>query len=226
MDIGQSFSYIFEDQDWVKKLVIGSVLVLLSFLTIGLAAIPLAGWQLETTRRVIRGTQPTLPEWSDLGGLIRDGLKVVAGGFLWALPIILVGVCRNLLGGPLSSQVSEDATVLILSLLILCLLVPYSFLLALLFPAFLGQLADHGELGRALNPISAVKLVRSNPSGYGVAVLLALFVAPFIQSIGSLVCVVGLLPAAAYTTALLGHINGKAYREATAAVPGESAPAA
>mgnify|MGYP000452871902 CR=1 FL=1 len=47
MDIGSSFSYMFKDEDWIKKILIGAVLVLT-----GIGGIAVSGWMLEIIRRV------------------------------------------------------------------------------------------------------------------------------------------------------------------------------
>ena len=68
MDFGKAFSFVFEDEDWIKKIGIGA---LLSLTVIGL--IPVLGWALEITKRVINKDAEVLPDWSDFGGYITRG---------------------------------------------------------------------------------------------------------------------------------------------------------
>ncbi len=49
MDFGKAFTYAFEDQDWLKKLGIGGLLLLIPIF--GILAV--MGWTVEITRRVI-----------------------------------------------------------------------------------------------------------------------------------------------------------------------------
>ncbi len=218
MDYGASFAFITQDEDWIKKLAIGSAVVLVGILTFGLGLIPLGGWLVETARRVIKDMDPTLPDWSDFGALIRDGLKLVVVSIVWTLPITLLSVCVGVASVFLAEQGSGgETTASLLSALISCLSLPYGLVLWLLLPGAIGVLAEEDNLGKAINPATAFRLVRDNAGGYVVIMLIAVIVAPIIELVGALVCLIGLLPAAAYVTAVLGHLSGQAYRVATAA---------
>jgi hypothetical protein len=213
MDFGAAFSFVTADEDWVKKLAIASALALAGIITLGLAMIPLLGYGLAITRRVSEGTEPVLPEWSQFGDLIMDGLKMVAISIIWSLPIIIISACLGgaaaLLGGDDSGTVSS-----LVSILVSCVSIPYSLLLALLLPASYGHLAYTDEFGAALNPANAFKILRANVGAYVIVALVYVFLVPIITSIGFLICVIGAFPAIAYTTAVLGHLMGQAYKGA------------
>ena len=89
MDIGRSFTFVFEDEDWLKKVLIGG----------GLSIIPVVGqlftigYGLEVARRVAKGDPQPLPEWGDWGGLLKDGFMAMVIGIVWMLPIIVVSSC-------------------------------------------------------------------------------------------------------------------------------------
>ena len=82
MDIGKAFTFVFEDDDWVVKVLIAMGIVVagvvLFWLVIPaiLAALLLGGYSLEITRRVIRGDATVLPAWDDWGQLLIDRLQV------------------------------------------------------------------------------------------------------------------------------------------------------
>lgn len=211
MDFGAAFSFVTADEDWVKKLAIGSGLALAGLITFGLALIPLAGWSLAIARRVMDGTQPMLPEWSDFGQLTIDGLKMIAIGVVWALPLIILGACAGAASALLAEQASGETISTVVSALVSCLTVPYIILLVLLEPAAFGHLARTDQLGEALNPATAFKAVRANIGAYVIIALVYLFLVPIIQSLGSLLCVIGVFPAMAYTAAFTGHLIGQAY---------------
>lgn len=213
MDYGAAFSFVTADEDWVKKLAIGAAVALVGVLTAGLALIPLAGWSLAVSRRVIDGTQPTLPEWSDFGQLVVDGLKILAIALVWSLPLVLLGACSALVSA-FSADMNGETISTVVSILVSCISIPYVILLAVLEPAAFGHLAKTDQLGEAINPATAFKAVRANVGAYIVIALVALIVVPIIESIGTLVCVIGLFPAIAYSGALLGHLIGQAYRGA------------
>jgi hypothetical protein len=213
MDFGAAFSFVTADEDWVKKLAIAAAVALAGIITLGLAFIPLAGWALAITRRVSEGTQPVLPEWDNFGEYVMDGLKMVAISIVWSLPIIILSACVGLISAIVSSGDSNAETaVTLLSTLSSCISIPYSLLLALLEPAAFGHLAHTDNFGQAINPASAFKIFRENVGGYVLTAVVWVFLVPIISLIGVIVCVVGVFPAIAYSSSVMGHLMGQAYK--------------
>ena len=214
MDYGASFTFVTQDEEWIKKLGIASALALFSPL-LGITLIPLLGWMLEISRRVAANEQPTLPEWDNFGGYFATGIKAVVLFLVWLLPIFILSAC--LAGaGALAPSMMPDAgdagiLILVLNLCIVILVLPYAIVIGILAPAALGTLGVTGELGAAINPGNAWRLVRGNLSGYIVVWLIASFVPSILTSIGSIVCGIGAAVGIAYGMALLGHLYGQAY---------------
>ena len=50
MDFGKAFTYVFEDEEWIKKILIGALLSLIPFVGWWFVG----GWGLEITKNVIR----------------------------------------------------------------------------------------------------------------------------------------------------------------------------
>ena len=69
MDFGKAFSYVFDDEDWIKKIGIGALLSLIPI--VGWFVI--LGWGVEITKRVINKNPEILPDWSDFGGYLTRG---------------------------------------------------------------------------------------------------------------------------------------------------------
>lgn len=218
MDIGLSLSFPFQDEEWVRKIAIGAVIVLVGIITFGIVLLPLLGWGLEVMRRLIRDQYPVLPEWQDFGQLFMDGLKVFALSFVWSLPIILVSACIGFAGafsGSAGGEFGQSAQTAIGSvgaIVSTCIGIPYGLAIGILLPAAMGILADSDDFGRALNPANAFQLVRDNIGNYLIAWFVggvALFI---VEIVGTLACFIGLLPALAYGTAVVSHLYGQAYR--------------
>ena len=97
MDIGKSLTYYFEDPRWVNKLLIGTVILilssLLSVILVGiLGYFILAGYTLETLRNVRNGVRYPMPEWQDRWGeWLVLGVKQAVAVLVWALPAIVIG---------------------------------------------------------------------------------------------------------------------------------------
>jgi hypothetical protein len=216
MDIGKAFSFVFEDENWIVKTLIGAgvfaVGLLLSWLLIPLvvAFAILGGYQVEITRRVIRGDLDTLPEWDNWGQLIADGLKLIVISIVYALPAIIVGLCLGVPAGILSDDAPGLSTSL--SLLSSCLGILWAIVVTLLLPAAVAFFVDKDELAAAFRFGEVIGFVRDNLSTYLVTMVMS-WVASIIGSLGSLVCGIGLLATVPYSYMVTGHLYGQAYVE-------------
>lgn len=218
MDFGAAFSFVTKDEDWIRKIAIASALALVGIF-LGLGFIPLGGWLVAISRRVINGEEPELADFSEFGKLIKDGLKVLVVALVWALPLVLIAGCFSAVGALAEGQMQGDTAGTAAAILSACtaiLTIPYGILLGLLIPAAIGQLATGDPLGQVVNPANAFKLVRANPGGYVIAWLLGGIISSVLTFVGSLLCVVGVFPAMAYSTGVIGHLYGQAYKGAQA----------
>jgi hypothetical protein len=100
MDFGLSFSFPFQDDDWIKKFVLT---VVISFIPV-IGQLALLGWMVELTRRVIRGDATPLPDWADFGGILLLGLKMFVIGFVYSLPLILLALPMGVAGAFVESD--------------------------------------------------------------------------------------------------------------------------
>jgi hypothetical protein len=217
MDIGAALSFVTQDKDWIKKILIGAVLVLT-----GIGIIPVLGWGLEITRRVIRGDMELLPEWTEFGRFIVDGLKLIAVAIVWSLPYAVLSACLGGLGtalGNSGSQADLSTATTVLSVCLGIIALPYFIVYGLLLPGMAGILAEKDSLGAAFNPVNAWKMVRANIGGYVIAFLVGDIILSVATFVGTLVCVIGLFPATAYAYAVLGHMYGQAHRKARESLP-------
>lgn len=210
MDFGTAFSYAFQDEEWLKKIAIGAVLALT-----GIGMIPLFGWMMEIIRRAKVGDY-SLPEWSDFGKLIMDGLKAILIILIWMIPVLIFTGC--IAGGSyLGVDASSDTTEILgwgLVALGSCLTIPFGLALVLLMPPMIGILADTDAFSEALNPVNSWKLLRSNIGGYIIVILIQLFGFPVLIGIGSIACGIGAFPAMAYGYSILGNLFGQAHANA------------
>ncbi len=223
MDIGKAFTFVFEDEDWIVKILIAAAILLVGILFSWMLAIPLilaaallSGYSVEITRRVIHGNPQTLPEWEDWGALIADGLKVIVIGIVYALPIILVSIC---LGIPIGIFAEEaEGLSSLLSVLLSCLSFLWGIVVSLLLPAAIAFYAAQDELGAAFRFGEVFAFVRDNLKTYLITFLMS-WVAEFVGGLGSIVCGVGLLVTAPYGWMVTGHLYGQAYLEASGQMP-------
>jgi hypothetical protein len=222
MDIGKAFTFVFDDEDWVVKILIAAAILLVGIL-LGVLVIPaivagalLAGYSVEITRRVIHGNPQALPEWDNWGDLLADGIKAIVIGIVYALPVIILIVC---LGVPIG-VLAEDAEVLssLLSVLLSCLSFLWAIVMSLLLPAAIAFYAAAGELSAAFRFGEVFAFVRDNLKTYLITFLMS-WVASFVGGLGSLVCGVGALVTSPYGWMVTGHLYGQAYLEAAGQAP-------
>jgi hypothetical protein len=84
----QAFTYPFKDPAWISKLAIAAGLSLFNVLIIPIFLV--TGYGCRIMKRVIvERQQPTLPEWDDWGGLLKDGVRIYAAELVYTLPAIL-----------------------------------------------------------------------------------------------------------------------------------------
>ncbi|MCC7445906.1 MAG: DUF4013 domain-containing protein [Anaerolineae bacterium] len=105
IDLGKAVTYAFEDQQWVNKLII---LLLVSFIP-GLNVIVWSGYALTIARNIMQGEQFPLPNWENWSDIAVRGLLSIAAGFLYFLPIILLGCCLSVAQPLLSDRSSTGS---------------------------------------------------------------------------------------------------------------------
>lgn len=217
MNAGKSFSYLFEDRNWVLKIVIAAAILLMGVFFFWVALIPtilafalLAGYGLEITRRVIRGNPLVLPEWEDWGTLLVDGLKVCAILLVYALPSLVISACVGMpmslfmenRGGSLGVGEAYSGLVGLFNL-------AWGIVTAVLVPAAVASFADSGDLAHAFRFGEVVALVRKNLGTYVVTALMT-WVAGVIAWLG-VCCLVGWLATVPYYVIVASHLYGQAY---------------
>jgi hypothetical protein len=222
IDIGRALSFVLEDPDWIKKLLIGSLVSLAVFLLIGIPL--LVGYYQRVIQRTARGERYPLPDWDDWGGLFVDGLKawalVMAHVAILMVPVGAAGCVVGLLGGSLehlSSGVQQGAGVL----MVLAMLAFYAVMflggiaLFLYAPAAQTRLALTGSLAEAFNTKANLAFIRRNLANYGLS-LVVMLLTNTLSQFGILLCCVGILPASVWAYACFCWALGETARRDSA----------
>jgi Protein of unknown function (DUF4013) len=219
MDVGKAFTFVFEDKNWITKILIAAGILLLGILfswvlliPLIVAAILLNGYTVEIVRRVIRGEPDALPKWDNWGALLADGLKMLVIEIVYALPMIIVALCLSIPISALSRNAEQLSS--LLSAFLSCISIVYAIAVTLVLPAAVAFFADAGDLGAAFRFGEVFGLVRNNFSTYLVTLVMS-WVASLIGGLGALVCGVGWLFTYPYAWMVTGHLYGQAYVAAT-----------
>jgi hypothetical protein len=221
MDFGKAFTFVFEDEEWIKKIGLAGLISLIPII----GWFFLIGWGFKVTRRVIAGDPNPLPDWSELGDFLVKGLLVSVVAFVYSLPVIVIQGCSASLI-PLFGSGDQEVLVTIISIFtacVSCFSVLYGIVMGLVLPAAIGNYAAKDEFGAAFRFGEVFRLVRKDLGAY-IIVLLGSIVASLVASLGVIACVIGVLFTSAYALVVNGHLIGQAYnRAASSVLPEEEA---
>lgn len=228
MEYGKAFTFLTEDPDWIKKLGIAAAIVFVAIVGSVFLLIPtilglllLSGYAVEIARRVINNEVKPLPEWTDFGGLFKNGLFLAIALFVYALPSIILSVCaqsNSFLPAMLRGNVDRDILEMtqtvtgVLALCCSCLQFIYSIFMGMVTPAVAGQVASKGTIGAAFDFNAVFGHLRAQPVVY-LLVFLITAVAGFVLAlVGLIVCGIGLFVTIPFSVFINAHLWGQAYR--------------
>ena len=233
MDIGKSFSYPFQDNKWLSKLIIGALVSIVPILNFAWA-----GYLVDLVKNVMNQAVEPLPEWTDFGNKFMKGLYIWVAGLIYALPAIcLATIFFTTLGVSLSSVTEDTANTLGsvfsgVGILLTCLIVLYSLVLSFFYPAMIIHFSQKEAFGSLFEIGAIIKVATSKLSPYLTAWLIGIVAAIIVGIVIGLVsAVLGFIPcvgwilawivgglAGVYTTAVWGHLFGQVAAEDQSAV--------
>ncbi len=227
MDIGKSFGFVFEDEDWVTKILIGGLVNLVPIVNLANT-----GYSLRVLRNVAAGSERPLPEWGEFGDFIVKGLLVAVAGLIYAIPLLLLVALTAIVsaiggaGASSAAGATQDTTGGIVGLCvaaIACVEVLYALLLALWLPAASVKFALSGEFGAFFRFGAIWAFIARNLGGYIVALLVSLLAAIVAGIVGGILCGIGALFTGFYAMLVYGHLFGQLARENGEVVPAPTA---
>jgi len=224
VDFGRSFTFVTEDPDWIKKILIGGVFALACAVLVGIPFV--LGYFSRTLRNVVAGESRPMPEWDDLGGIFNEGLRLTAVYLVYAIgafavlaaigcvviaPLVLLGGGHRdlsrafgLLGGL--------GIVAFYGLLMLVSLALYVYM-----PAALARAALRGTVGDGFAWREILGFITANLANYLITLVIYLL-ASFLAQFGFLLCCVGVFPAAFWGYMVLAVALGQTVRLSAVAV--------
>lgn len=212
MEFDKAFSFITEDEDWLKKVGIGALLLL-----VVIGGFAVLGWGIEIARRVANKEEKQLPDWDNIGEFFVTGLKACLVGVIWSIPIGIIAAC---VFTPLAllSETGEDWVTGVAIFANACfglIAFVYGLVVGLISIPMGVQVGEGKSIGEVVNPASSFRLFRANIGGYIIAALVGGIIASLLSSLGVIVCVVGTYFGGAFGTAVYAHLIGQAHGKAT-----------
>lgn len=184
MDTARSYTYMLKQPGGAGKLLIAGLLLLVPLLGWALVA----GYMLEATRRVALGRED-LPEWSDVGGYLVQGLLLWAGIIIYSAPGTVLG--------------SLDGVGGLFSFL-------WGLVVLAIFPAAATRFAVSQDFGAFFQFEAIWKYVQDNMNNYVVAIVMAL-VAGFVAWFGIFLFVIGVVLTLAWSMMAAAHLHGSVW---------------
>ncbi len=203
MDIGSSFTYMFEDENWLKKVLIGGIVAIIPI--VNFAAI---GYVIQVIRNVRDGQPTPLPEWDQFGAYFMDGLWVFLILLIYMIPVILLACVQGVGTAALGSNKDTENVVAILSACFSCLIGLWSLVVAILLPAVLIRYAEVGEFMAGFRFGEVFSVITANIGSY-IIVLLLMWVASFIGQLGVILCVIGVIFTSFWSYLVGGNLLGQ-----------------
>jgi hypothetical protein len=220
LDLGRAFRFVFDDPEWVKKILIGGLFTLLGAVLVGVFFV--AGYGIRLIRAVAAGARDPLPDWDDLGGIFGDGAKAIGvylahllavaviPGMLFLVIMMATGGAAAL-GGSSRASSALGALMALLGFAAWGVMMLLGFCLAVYLPSAFARLALTGRFGAAFEVGSNLAFIRRNILNY-LLVLLLYFVGSFIAQFGILLCCIGIFPATFWAMCLAAWGLGETAR--------------
>jgi hypothetical protein len=235
VDLEKSFTFQFEDRDWLTKLGLGALISLVPILNFAWT-----GYMVGIIRNVRDGVTPTLPTWDDLDRKFIDGLILFAASLIYALPVLLllgVPFFIALSAGLLSTDGNmQDLSQVIASVggalffVAICGILLYSLLLSVVYPAIQVIFAREGTFASCFKFGEVMNLINRNLGAYftawGISIVGAILVGMvasivtamigWIPCIGWIITLVLTFAPGVYLASVYSHLFGQFGRLAAA----------
>ena len=204
MNYSKAFSYVFDDKDWVSKILIAGLIFLIPIV----GQIYMMGWSIEIIRRYKAGRRDILPA-THFSAFLTLGLKMLVVGLIYAIPVIILTFILNLFTGISSS--SDSGTVQFIFGSLGCfgglLSILVNLLIALVSVYGMIKLAETDQIKACLDFSDIYNCIKAN-LGKFVIVALLMIVAELIQGAGLIICI-GIIFTAPYGYAISAHLVGQ-----------------
>jgi hypothetical protein len=210
MDIGKAFTFAFEDDDKIAKLLIGAIIAIIPI--VNFAAL---GYVAELVRNVRAGQDRPLPAWDRFGEYFVDGCKIIIGWLVYFVPVLLLTCAFTVVAIGVSEGVNPsdaEAVMSVVAICFTCLIIPLAFIPYLAIPAVLVRYAETGEIGPLFDFASLWAFVQENSGGYLVVVLISFAMIQFIAPLGIIACGVGIFFTQWWAYLVTGHLTGQLAR--------------
>lgn len=207
MDVGRAIKFVFEDERWVSKILLGAVISLVPFF----GAIVLMGYAIAVLRNVKRGSPRPLPDWDRIGKYFGDGLLYFVALLIYSLPLLIL-ICPIALLWilPAIAEDQQELTRVLTGIAgvatagLGCLALLYALFLWVLSPVLQVRYADAGDLAACLRFGEVFRFLFAHIGKIVIAQLLVWLAGLVVTTtLGVLIGAFGLVPVCGWLVAAL-----------------------
>jgi hypothetical protein len=207
VDVGKSFRFVFEDKDWITKVLIGGLVSLVP--VVNLAA---TGYVVRALRNVGRREPRPLPDWREFGDFFLKGAGVLAASLVYFSPLVMLAILAAILGAVFAATQGRGLVVGGLGLLAFVAVI-YGPLAALWFQAATAVYAAEGDFVAYFRLGEIWQFVGRDVGGYAVALLASLAAVIAAGAIGGIFFGIGATFAAFIAGLMSAHLYGQLLAE-------------
>lgn len=210
-DFAKAFTFVFEDPQWVSKILIGGLFYIAGFLIIGWFFI--FGYCARLARNVMAGVAQPLPEWQDLGEYFGEGLRLFAVAFVYYLPLVAIAIVFGVPAAVMGAIETGDAEALsgLFAGCAVCFVVPFALAVTFFLPAGLLAAIDQRRFGAAFEFGRLWDFITKNVVNYLLAILVYL-IARFLGGFGIILLCIGVVFTAFWAFLITTHAFAQVYR--------------
>ena len=201
LNIGRVLGYMFEDPEWVKKVLIGGLLLLIPIIGIALDF----GYFISHYKNMKSGKDIPLPEWKNFGNLFKNGIKFFGAIFIYAFPVIFLEIIYfgiqiyNIYlfvntSGQKNLYIMHGKIFLLplVGMFIYFFIILYSFFLNFIIPGIIIEFTENFSISDCLKLSEIFPMIKENFLSFFIVFIL-FFAINMMASIGFLLCCVGIL---------------------------------
>src|SRR4051812_8761078 len=169
-DFLKPLAFVFEDPNWIGKVLMGALFSLAAIVLIGVFFI--YGYLARLVRNVVDGVEHPLPEWTELGEMFGEGAMLFVATILYMFPIFFFAAIMfpiALISGidnPGAQIVGAGAMVVLM-----LILVPLGFAMAVWIPAAILHAAVKRDFRAAFDFRTIAAFIKNNALNYVLAYL-------------------------------------------------------
>jgi hypothetical protein len=189
MNYSRAFSFMFEDKNWVVKILLGAIFNLLTLVLIGIPFV--FGYLLELAKNSKEGKEIPLPEWDKLGDKFTRGLIYLIIVIIYSIPGIILSFipCVKYCLGPL-----------------------YFLALSFILPYITLKYAETGSFEDVFRFNEIIEFTKKNINNLVMVVLLSIALG-IIATFGVLALVVGVFFTMFWADLAIYYLYGQVVRE-------------